>query len=148
MIPFASLASLSNTNPIGYCTTNVLGYCVARVSLPDAWFQRSSTTDGDRVSIYINTASSSENGVLIGSLAVEASPVYLSSFFSSDNTELVPPSHTVYTNDSFFVSVYVKSPLHETNYYTDISTDVITTVGIDGHSFGPSFSCGKYPLLY
>ena len=148
VIPFASLASLSNTNPIGYCTTNVLGYCVARVSLPDAWFQRSSTTNGDRVSIYINTASSSENGVLIGSLAVEASPVYLSSFFSSGNTELVPPSHTVYTNDSFFVSVYVKSPLHETNYYTAISTDVIATVGIDGHSFGPSFSCGKYPLQY
>ena len=148
VIPFASLASLSNTNPIGYCTTNILGYCVARVSLPDAWFQRSSMTNGDRVSIYINTASSNENGVLIGSLAVEGSPVYLSSFLSSDNTELVPPSHTVYTNDSFFVSVYVKSPLHETNYYTAISTDVITTVGIDGYSFGPSFSCGKYPLLY
>ena len=121
----------------------MLGYCVARVILPDAWFERNTTnTATDFVTVSVNMATSTNKGYELGVLPVEASPVYNPTFLASTTATLVQPSHTLYTTNSFIVPLYVKSPLQGT-FYTHISGDVVSNAVLEGYNFGSFFSCSK-----
>ena len=143
VVPSSKLANLNQVNPIAYCTTSMLGYCVARVMLPDAWFERNTTnTATDFVTVSVNMATSTNKGYELGVLPVEASPVYNPTFLASTTATLVQPSHTLYTTNSFVVPLYVKSPLQGT-FYTHISGDVVSNAVLEGYNFGSFFSCSK-----
>ena len=147
--PSTVLATLIDTVSIGYCVTSDSdGYCVAKVILPDQWFQRSSFNQlTDTVAITIQTANDEAISVELGNIPVEASPVYEEGFLSDDILTIVAPSEgTVYTGNSFTVEVYLRSPSALTNGYL---YDRITTslpVGadfLDGFDFDDHWNCGK-----
>lgn len=128
----------------GTClTSQMLGHCVAQLTLPDEWFARASTNNrNDRVLVWANFASSTENGNLIGEAVVENSPAYAANLAQS-RIALVPPSHTVFPSRNFTVEVYVVSPLELV--YGGVEADVTWSDGtLTGITFDENiWQCGK-----
>ena len=129
-------------------TSQDLGYCVAQLTLPDEWFARTSTDSNDRVFIWANLASSTQNGKLIGNAVVENSPAYATNLTLPRPITLVPPSHTIYPSRNFTVEVYVVSPL--VLVYSGVEADVSWTEGtLTGIRFDENlWQCGTYIVAH
>ena len=129
-------------------TSQELGYCVVQLTLPDEWFARTSTDNNDRVFIWANFASSTQNGNLIGNALVENSPAYATNLTLSRPITLVPPSHTVFPSRNFFMEVYVVSPL--VLVYSGVEADISWTEGtLTGITFDEKlWQCGMFVLAH
>ena len=127
-------------------TSQELGYCVVQLTLPDEWFARTSTDSNDRVFIWANFASSTQNGKLIGNALVESSPAYATNLTRSRPIILTPPSHTVFPSRNFIMEVYIVSPL--VLVYSGVEADISWTEGtLTGITFDETlWQCGMFVL--
>ena len=127
-------------------TSQELGYCVVQLTLPDEWFTRTSTDNNDRVFIWANFASSTQNGKLIGNALVESLPAYATNLTRSRPIILTPPSHTVFPSRNFVMEVYIVSPL--VLVYSGVEADISWTEGtLTGITFDETlWQCGMFVL--
>ena len=139
IVPSALLEALSNQRPVVYCTTSLLGYCIARVPIPDQWFERN-TTSQHFVTVYVATAVDTGPGREVRKLDVQAAPSH-APWLTPNPIFISPPSHPVYPSTSFGVEIFIISPLAG-NFYTRFTANVLSPV-VPTATFGQGFSCSK-----
>ena len=119
-------SNISSVPLEGSCTTSPdLGYCIASVTAPDLWFAEPAYI----TAVYANFLSMEEDGVLIGSADIIASPLSTHNF-NSEQVLLIPPAHPVLASRTFTAELYAISP-----YLYEAYNRIDFTVGTNGAIF-------------
>ena len=134
LIPSPQLDANQTPRTASCTTDSATGSCVASfLSLPDAWFEKSATTD-DQVTVFTSSGSFS--------LDVETSPAY-STVYAKKDVVVQGPTRSIYRSSYFNVQFYMDQSVAFTS--GDYSTGILPEFGITATSVmsGEGWTCGE-----